>query len=237
MTTNEHDEQQPWGGLEWEQVTPAIFGAAITNASRTARRRHADLRERGLCPRGGARGGVPLKTVEAFHLDGAAHARVSFECGCMIEEHTGLPQQPRPDTVPEPEAAPAGKVWDVAALGDNPAETWGNTLLFQLATALGEHPIDGRLLVNPDEILRRALDSIREQQQAAEGADEQEAMMLRNAEASRRHAAGAKALALREAADAVPVGFWATYGMTERRVIEGFQGWLRERADKIEGGQ
>lgn len=43
--------------------------------------------------------------------------------------------------------------------------------------------------------------------------------------------------ALREAADSVPVDFWCTYGMASRQIVEGFQEWLRERADKFERGE
>lgn len=42
--------------------------------------------------------------------------------------------------------------------------------------------------------------------------------------------------ALRAAADAVPVDLWCTYGRAERRVVEGFQEWLRERANNLEEG-
>lgn len=42
--------------------------------------------------------------------------------------------------------------------------------------------------------------------------------------------------ALRGAADAVPVDLWCTHGRAERRVVEGFQEWLRERANRLEEG-
>lgn len=62
------------------------------------------------------------------------------------------------------------KVWDVAALSDNPAETWANTILYRLALAIGHHPIDGRLLVDPDEILAHAEAAIRAQAEPAKEA-------------------------------------------------------------------
>lgn len=39
--------------------------------------------------------------------------------------------------------------------------------------------------------------------------------------------------ALRDTAAAVPVDLWCTYGMASRAVVEGFQEWLRERADRL----
>ena len=44
------------------------------------------------------------------------------------------------------------------------------------------------------------------------------------------------ARSLREAADAVPVDLWCTYGMVARTHVEGFQEWLRERAVEREWG-
>lgn len=48
------------------------------------------------------------------------------------------------------------------------------------------------------------------------------------------HDAQVAAQALRETADSVPVDFWCTYGMAARAHVEGFQKWLRGRADRIE---
>lgn len=50
-----------------------------------------------------------------------------------------------------------------------------------------------------------------------------------------RHALAAvlpeiQAQALREAADAVPVDLWATFGRADRRVVEGFKEWLYSKA-------
>ena len=54
--------------------------------------------------------------------------------------------------------------------------------------------------------------------------------------ATPEHDAAVAAKALRDAADAVPVDLWCTYGMVARTHVEGFQEWLRERAVEREWG-
>lgn len=46
-----------------------------------------------------------------------------------------------------------------------------------------------------------------------------------------------RATALEDAADAMPIDLWATYGRVRREALEGIQTWVRERAAKAREGR